>query len=578
MKTLRQTSIKRLILGITCICTVLLCLVQLSFYGEFRKNMEEGQNETAMALCQQIAQSFSIRSEQLENSFEILITDQSLLEFLSTDSRGVQYEAINNLSSTIEYIYMSQPDLRDVVLVDMEGNPFSFFSVFTVSDVDTFGKICDFQDPTQRDRASVYLPASENVRNDSYAYILPILETRPGKDFGAKIGTVILYYSIQSIREEIELSNNLPNMRVSLVDADNRVIATGPQGEEAEAVNGPYIVTDGKTQYKQHLEHINWDVYCEYDKAFVDEGNRLYLKYVVALAVVALTGILFSAYTMNKCLSEPIQSLLSQMRTSAQESQARIHIKEKNEVGEIATGINTMLDRLNEKTLAVINAQEKVYTTELLRQASELKALNSQINPHFLYNTLECIRGMALMSEQDTIAEIATAMADIFRYSIKGKDIVTVAQEMKMIENYLFIIQCRFEDRYKMEICVDPCLQRYAIPKMIIQPIVENAIVHGLADVESGGMLRIEGKDQGDSIAFSVINNGTPIPQDVIRDLEKASPYDNASSGIGLRNIKSRIQLLMGESALLKIESSEAETKVSVVIPKIVRPELLVDT
>lgn len=571
MKKIYQIPIKRLVVTICSICIAVLFVVQLMFYNDLRQDVERSQHATAQAVGQQIAHNFAIRDKQLRNAVEWLSTDDSMLEFLSSSSRIVRYEALKLLNSTMEYIYLSQTDLRDIVIVDTEENSTSFFSVLSNSQLKEIEKVCDMKDPNNRWTGVIYLPSDDNPRNDSYAYMLPIFETRTTGEFRSKLGTVILFYSIQSIRNEVVSLAELPDMRVSLVDSNNTVIASGHKnkGDNLD-INAAYDIINGKTQYKRHIDYINWDIYCEYGATFINNSNELYLKYMVISVVLAVLGILCSTYTMNRCLNKPIFNLLSQMRHSIDKSSsARIELKEENEIGELAKGINNMLERLHEKTIDIINAQEKLYTTELLRQSSELKALNSQINPHFLYNTLECIRGMALMNDEDTIAEIATSMAAIFRYSIKGEAIVTVSQELQMIENYLFIIKCRFEDRYEIEIKVDESLLNCKMPKMVIQPLVENAIVHGLANVVENGLLRIEGKDLGDHILFCIADNGIPFPTEIIEKLEDEERYQDASGGLGLYSIKSRIRLLMGEQARLEINNLCNMTEISVILPKI---------
>lgn len=144
-----------------------------------------------------------------------------------------------------------------------------------------------------------------------------------------------------------------------------------------------------------------------------------------------------------------------------------------------------------------------------MKTESEIYALRSQINPHFLYNTLQCMGGIALMNDQPLVAEMASNMAEIFRYSIKEGDKVTVREETDFLKKYLDICDVRFNGRFRWEMEMEEGIGELPIDKMILQPLVENAVYHGLEKrTEPGGMLWIKGCREGQSLVFFIIDNG----------------------------------------------------------------------
>ena len=222
-------------------------------------------------------------------------------------------------------------------------------------------------------------------------------------------------------------------------------------------------------------------------------------------------------------------------------------------------------------------------SAQIFNKQTELTALQSQINPHFLYNTLECIRGQALMDDNLEIARMVEALGAFFRYSISRKgNLVTLKDELDNIDNYMLIQRYRFGNRFSMEVIIDEedeeaynCL----IPRLIIQPIVENAIFHGLEERLEGGRVTIEVIVTEKTLIITVSDNGKGISREQLNKLnakirsrdtnpEDGEAGNQRNTGIALPNIHKRIQLLFGEEYGVDIYSTPGQgTDVEVTIP-----------
>ena len=221
-------------------------------------------------------------------------------------------------------------------------------------------------------------------------------------------------------------------------------------------------------------------------------------------------------------------------------------------------------------------------SAKIFDKQTELTALQSQINPHFLYNTLESIRGQALMDDNYEIAKMVEALAAFFRYSISGKgNLVTLRDEFANINNYMLIQRYRFNNRFSMEIIIDEedeAAFDFLIPRLIIQPVVENAIFHGLEEKLEGGKVIIEIIVTESNLIVTISDNGKGIDSAELKELnariksQDMQLEDGGSrqrnTGIALPNIHKRIQLLFGEEYGVNVYSTVGQgTDVEITIP-----------
>ena len=215
-----------------------------------------------------------------------------------------------------------------------------------------------------------------------------------------------------------------------------------------------------------------------------------------------------------------------------------------------------------------------------MKKQAEIDALQSQINPHFLYNTLESIRGQAIEEEVEGIEKMVKALADIFRYSITNKNaMVTLEEELKNIANYLNIQQFRFNNKFIVINEIEEDTKNSLIPKLAIQPLVENAILHGLETKPGKGTLRIKTTSTLDSVLISIEDDGDGIDKETLDAINECLARGinsrnecHVKIGLGLININERIKLIFDDSFGLRIFSMKhMGTKVELRIPKTIK-------
>jgi two-component system sensor histidine kinase YesM len=293
------------------------------------------------------------------------------------------------------------------------------------------------------------------------------------------------------------------------------------------------------------------------------------LMMALSLIVLVLVSIL-----ITHGITKPLERLEAVMREIRNENfDVRMEYKGRDEVAILTENFNLMIDRLNR--LIYENYQSKLHESELmfLEKEAQLNALQQQINPHFLYNTLESIKWMAYKIDAIDICNMATALGRFFRGAIaKGKDYITFRQEIEHLENYIYIQKIRYQGKLDVKMDISEEILEFTTIKLILQPVVENAILHGLEKVKTGGLVQIKGYREQDLVRFEIADNGigmSPEDLEVLRRRITDSPASESDkSSIGLSNVYKRLMLYFGNKCGFDLESEVGVgTKVRISIP-----------
>ncbi|UUZ96675.1 sensor histidine kinase [Paenibacillus sp. P25] len=287
-------------------------------------------------------------------------------------------------------------------------------------------------------------------------------------------------------------------------------------------------------------------------KASADIRGQLYFGYAFFLALAFLISLLGA-----KILTERLGKLNKAMRTLGQKQWGtRIELKGHDEIRVIGDTFNSMATHIEEPL-------EDLKEQQGLKRLFELRVLEYQINPHFLYNTLDTINWMALENSQTRISQMVNGLSKLFRIILsKGREVISLQEEFEMIRIYLNIQKIRFEDRFDYSVELDPDVSHYPICKLVLQPIVENAIVHGIRRLRGPGFIRLRGDRIGEDVVLEISDNGVGMTAEQIAKqagLLDADIWGNeviASSGYGMKNVDSRLKPLFGEDYRMTLESS----------------------
>ena len=308
----------------------------------------------------------------------------------------------------------------------------------------------------------------------------------------------------------------------------------------------------------QDMQRVRNEVNGFYTKA-------LTISFIAAIFIFIL--LIRITYSISRSITSPVLKL-SQVteKVAAGDLNVRANLDAGAELGVLSRSLDEMIERINMLIAQVRTEQENL-------RVAELELLQAQINPHFLYNTLDTIIWLAEAGDQKKVVSMVGSLSEFFRASLgQGRDIVTIGDEMKHVISYLQIQQVRYQDILSYSVDVPEELYECRIPKITIQPIVENALYHGIKNRRGGGKIIVSGENKEDCILLKVIDDGMGMTKErkaeVERGLREATPEE--SSIYGLYNINERIRLTYGGSYGIYLESEfEKGTVVTVRLPKI---------
>jgi two-component system sensor histidine kinase YesM len=289
------------------------------------------------------------------------------------------------------------------------------------------------------------------------------------------------------------------------------------------------------------------------------------LRFSVVAIVCIVLLILILFYQVPLSITRPIRKL-SEVTNQVAGGDFTVRFDERSsaEVSMLSDSLNTMIDKINELL-------EQVKTEQTRLRKAEFEVLQAQINPHFLYNTLDAIVWLAEAGESKKVVSMVGSLSEFFRTSLnQGKDIITVREEIQHVGSYLEIQQVRYQDILNYEINIPETLHRYTIPKITIQPIVENALYHGIKNKRGCGKIVIDGCKEEDFFVIRISDNGIGISPERLEQVKDGikNKVPTQNNIYGLYNVNERIRLNFGENYGISIESTYGEgTVVSIILP-----------
>lgn len=555
----------QLTMAVAFSCLILFTTLFISFttYRLSTNAAEKSSREHTSQLIEQVNTNIETYVNYMENISQMVLFNYDIREYLAKgtqDNENLEQRISNQLSSVLN----TRKDISSILIFDNDGN------IIPTKQI----KLNKFVDPTQQSwykkaieaNGKVVISSShvQNVIQDEYKWVVSLsreLSSEDAKQLGVLL--VDLNYSvINDLCNKIKLGKK---GYIFILDQDGNIVYHPQQqliysslktemiDQVMSSNTNNFTTSEGKNSRMYTInqsKNTGWKIV---GVTYVDElvPNKREIQTYIFMWGIGLTLI---AVILSIILSLRISRPIKRLETSMKEIEKgnfdiQVNIESSNEIGQLSKRFNRMTTVIKELMFQNITEQE-------LKRKSELKALQAQINPHFLYNTLDSIIWMAEGKKSEEVVEMVAALARLFRISIsKGQEMISIANEIEHIKSYLTIQKMRYKDQLDFEIDVDKQILGNKVFKIILQPLVENSIYHGIKNNEGVGIVRITGRIIDGRILLQVIDNGIGMSKESIRHMFEKTEKSVNGSGIGVSNVNQRIRLYFGDPYGITFES-----------------------
>lgn len=550
----------------SCLAIIISLALFVSYFTikNFENYVEENANSKSNEISKQILYNY-------DNYFEEIIETLNLVieKLDNTDVR-------NNPNVVKEYFYdviSYRNDITNITLFTVDGE----YLVNTGENENSSNIIVSmswFYEALLQPSMCYFSPPFAYTENDNRIIVTKYINYNYNEDSG-----VLLFELNSDTILDIAKNTNLGKggQIIILTNTDNRynIIFSSENILDDKILNilntevlGSGNFDFGLNRMSYNIETINntrWriGVFINIDESANAQNSFAITLIAICFVAIIITTIIISI--ISKSIANPLKKLESAMKEIEEADYLlveEVNVGKQKEIASLSESFNLMMRKIKDLMDKVVEEQET-------QRKSELKALQYQINPHFLYNTLDSVVWLIDNNKNKEASEMIVALAKLFRISIsRGRNIITIKDELEHARSYLLIQSIRYAGAFEYEFDIDPNVIEYTTLKLILQPMIENAIYHGLKNRIDEGHIKIVAKLVNTKVIFEIIDNGYGMRKEKIAELYENFKNPELNDGVGLKNIYLRLKIYYGDEADLQIESELDEgTTIRIIIP-----------
>ncbi|MDQ8739051.1 histidine kinase [Paenibacillus sp. LHD-38] len=565
MNRFRKLGLIRQILYLSLLMLVILLVSYVISNMIAKRIIEVKVTESVSRIFLQVEEKMNSFDSDMEGISTFLFYSPTVQAYLASDDALSRILKNQEVLSVFANTISLKENIRGVQLYDKEGKYLASIGIGSEQSVPSTLRSFEYSG-----LINTALSDPRDSKRSFYAITAPIYQLDSNRLVTDFMGVGRFFMDATNFSPILKSAKVTDNSQVMLLDRDNRTIAAEGSLVDQDSFRVEEWEKDDRYIVQTiTLPRSKWKLISLIPRsellADLDTVKRFNIfTYVVMFFMMCL--FLFIFFTR---ILKPIKELMDFMKAYPRKGgESRFLVVHHNEIGVLGTNLNKMLDDMDSLSKEVQSTQARMYEIELTKKQMEISAFRNQINPHFLYNTLESIRAVALYYDVEMIAEISASLSSMFRYAVKGSNFVTVRDEIDHAREYAKIIDFRFRGRFVIEIDAAEYLMEERMLKMMLQPILENAVFHGLERKVGNGSVHIGVQiTTPQYIQFTISDNGYGMEEQQYEQLlkklklhhEPGYMNKDTDNGIGLLNIYRRMKLFYGDEAELLIKSRQHE-------------------
>ena len=561
MKRLKHSLFRQMVL----LGSIILCILTVT-YTVTLQYVKKTSRDSVVELNDQILIQVQGKAEEFYNSMNhvatTLVYSPTVYHYFTMDSVG-RVASEEDLSTVYLNTMLLNENIAGIYLYDRTMTKISSTGE-ELEETDQMKFIHVRKD--QMEFGNTFLLEQSEIA--SYVIYFPVFNLE-NMQYGRQIGMCSIIMRAGNFDDMLADSQATEHTQIYLVDGNNRIVAsrggtvTGELESDMQKPAEEYYVST------RDLKMDGWKIVSRIPEKELDGSTEWLQKFIMLTYMVATCMVLVLIYFCYHGFMKPIHQMNTFIQDVVSRPDDRMKVEREDEIGHVMTSLNQMLDEKGRMDREMNVSRQKMYEAEIAKKQLQVLAYRNQINPHFLYNTFDCIRAMALYYDAEEIAEITMALSHVFRYAVRDENIVQVKEEINYIKEYAKIIEYRFMDKIDVEVTVDEEALRKPIVKLILQPLVENAVFHGLEQKIEGGEVLVKVKMEKDHyLLLTVEDNGCGIESDKLQQIMATLESKESTKGVGMANIYQRLKLFYGDTLHFTVESTLGQgTKIMILVP-----------
>lgn len=538
---------------------IFLSLIGYILYYLFFDTLKEHQVNYSIELANKTQYNLEFFLNSVNNTAALLSNNANIIEELSTGN-GANKEEVNTF---LENTASAHPYLKGIYIIGQNNHV--YISDPRVKEEDL---VLSFEDLIASNTGEEFYQDSYTYKYHSSYNARTLTYTKHIYDYKNKVdyGLLIIAINYDFLREVISTASVTLTNKMLVVDPNGETLFTFPFNSYLDEVifKHPEVLSENTLRFTDKVfgeesiivsdtvKYSNWKIISIHPlNNILADIQELFFQ-LVQMIVIFFLVIASFAYLFSYNITKPIITLSNSMKQVEKGNlTVNVNIKNKDEIGELTAAFNKMVSRID-------HLIKRTVENEKQKAEMDFKILQAQINPHFLYNTLDSIRWMATLQNAPIVSTMVSSMINLLKYNFSRKDtLVSLSEEIESVKNYISIQKYKYGDMFDIVYNIPEDILEYKTIKFILQPIVENAIFHGFENIEHIGLIEISAQIEEEYLYITVADNGVGMTEEEQQNVITRKPSKKQYLEIGIKNVDDRIKFYCGDNSGLTLKSKK---------------------